>query len=276
MKPAEIIRLVASVVTAAMMITAACWLVKPIMAAVATESPPASPNFRPPDQSLFAAGRFVYQKNCQVCHGRFGEGDGELVREWEVLPRNFAQARFKYRSTLSGKLPTDADLERTIRRGISGSAMPIFKHLRDEEMRAVVEYLKSFSRSWKDPANHAEPVPSAQRPAWFTDEAERSRQVVAGRELFGNICSSCHGAGGAGDGSAAATLVDADGRPIKPADLRQPLRSGPDPEDVYRTIMTGITGTPMLGFAGALSDGQVWQLAVYVLNLREQPDHQAR
>lgn len=274
MKPAEIIRLVASVVTASMLTTGACWLVKPIMAAAVAESPPASPNFRPPDRSLFAAGRFVYQKNCQVCHGRFGEGDGELVREWEVLPRNFAQARFKYRSTPSGKLPTDADLERTIRRGISGSAMPIFKHLRDEEVRAVIEYLKSFSNSWRDPANHAEPVPLSKRPGWFADEIERPNQVAAGRELFANLCASCHGGGGAGDGPSALTLVDVDERPIKPANLRQPLRSGPDPEDVYRTIMTGITGTPMLGFAGALSDEQVWQLAVYVISLQASSDRQ--
>lgn len=268
MKPTKSIRLVGSVVTAAMIITGTCWFIKPIMAAAATGSPPDSAGFRPPDRGLFAAGRFVYQKNCQVCHGRFGEGDGELVREWEVLPRNFAQARFKYRSTPSGKLPTNADLERTIRRGISGSAMPIFQHLRDEEVRAVIEYLKSFSRSWKDPANHAEPVPLSQRPGWFADEMERPKQAAAGRKLFGNLCASCHGTGGAGDGFSAMTLVDADERPIKPANLSQPLRSGPDPEDVYRTIMTGITGTPMLGFNGTLSDEQVWQLAAYVLSLQ--------
>ncbi len=268
MKPTKSIRLVGSVVTAAMIITGTCWLIKPTMAAAATGSPPDSAGFRPPDRGLFAAGRFVYQKNCQVCHGRFGEGDGELVREWEVLPRNFAQARFKYRSTPSGKLPTDADLERTIRRGISGSAMPIFKHLRDEEVRAVIEYLKSFSNSWRDPANHAEPVPLSKRPGWFADEIERPNQVAAGRELFANLCASCHGSGGAGDGPSALTLVDVDERPIKPANLRQPLRSGPDPEDVYRTIMTGITGTPMLGFNGTLSDEQVWQLAAYVLSLQ--------
>lgn len=273
MKLADFIRSVAIVVTAAVVLTGGCWLARPLKAAAATETPPDSPNFRPPDRSLFAAGRFVYQKNCQVCHGRFGEGDGELVREWEVLPRNFAQARFKYRSTPSGKLPTDADLERTIRRGISGSAMPVFKHLRDEEVRAVIEYLKSFSSLWKDPANHAEPVRLSKRPTWFADEEQRIRQTAAGRELFGTLCAPCHGPNGAGDGLSAATLVDADERPIKPADLRQPLRSGPDPEDVYRTIMTGITGTPMVGFSDTLSDEQVWQLAAHVISLQSSPDH---
>jgi mono/diheme cytochrome c family protein len=270
------IRRLAPVATAVAVLAAGCWFGMPLGAATPAETPAASSSFRPPDRSLFAAGRFVYQKNCQVCHGRFGEGDGELVREWEVLPRDFTQARFKYRSTPAGKLPTDADLERTIRRGISGSAMPVFQHLRDEEVRAVIEYLKSFSRAWKDPANHAAPVPMTRRPAWFAAEAERSRQAAAGRVLFGNLCASCHGAGGAGDGSAAVSLVDADERPIKPADLRQPLRSGPDPEDVYRTILTGITGTPMMGFSGTLDDRQVWQLAAHVLSLSKLPEEKAR
>ena len=273
MKPAELIRFVSSVVTAALLLAGGCWLLRPLMVAAATESAPASAGFRPPDRSLFAAGRFVYQKNCLVCHGRFGEGDGELVREWEVLPRNFAQARFKYRSTPAGKLPTDADLERTIRRGISGSAMPIFKHLRDEEVRTVVEYLKSFSSVWKDPTYHAEPVPLAKRPVWFVDEPERTQQAAAGGELFGSLCASCHGASGAGDGFSAMTLLDADERPIKPANLRQPLRSGPEPEDIFRTIMTGITGTPMAGFHGALGDEQVWQLAAYVISLQASSGH---
>ncbi len=223
---------------------------------------------RPSHHQALAQGRFVFQKNCVPCHGRFGEGDGELVKGWEVLPRNFRLATFKYRSTPYGKLPTDEDLTRTIRRGISGSAMPAFGHLRDEEVKAVIVYLKFLSPAWKDENLQAPAIELPARPGWFADEKLRADQAAFGRSIFRDTCAACHGATGTGDGLAAAGLQDSQGKPIKPADLHKPLRSGPEPEDIFRTIMTGISGTPMMGFNGALNPVAGWQLAAYLLSLQ--------
>ncbi len=220
------------------------------------------------DRNTYAQGRFVFQKNCVPCHGRFGEGNGELVRDWEVLPRNFRLATFKYRSTPYGRLPTDEDLIRTIRRGIAGTAMPAFAKLQDEEIKSVIEFVKFLSPDWKEPALKGEPVPLPPRPAWFGEEKQRSTQAAFGRALFKDACAACHGPEGAGDGIAAAGLQDSQGKPIRPADFRKPLRSGPDPEDVYRTIMTGINGTPMMGFAETLTPEQAWQLTAFLLGLQ--------
>ncbi len=226
---------------------------------------PAEASARKLDRNTYAQGRFVFQKNCVPCHGRFGEGDGELVRDWDVLPRNFRLATFKYRSTPYGKLPTDEDLTRTIRRGIAGTAMPTFAKLREEEITAVIEFVKFLSPAWKDPTLKGEAVPIPPRPGWFADEKQRGNQAAFGRVLFQESCAACHGASGAGDGLAAAGLRDSQGKPIRPADLRKPLRSGPDPEDIYRTIMTGISGTPMMGFTSALTPEQAWQLSAHLL-----------
>lgn len=223
---------------------------------------------RAPDHQALAQGRFVFQKNCVPCHGRFGEGDGELVKGWEVLPRNFRLATFKYRSTPYGKLPTDEDLTRTIRRGISGSAMPAFGQLRDEEVKTVIVFLKFLSPAWKDEDLRVPAIDLPARPEWFADEKLRAEQAAYGRALFRDTCAACHGATGAGDGLAAAGLQDSQGKPIKPADLHKPLRSGPEPEDIFRTIMTGISGTPMMGFNGALNPEAGWQLAAYLLSLQ--------
>jgi mono/diheme cytochrome c family protein len=231
---------------------------------------PADAAGRKLDREVQAQGRFVFQKHCVPCHGRFGEGDGELVKNWEVPPRNFRLATFKYRSTPYGKLPTDDDLARTIRRGISGSAMPSFAKLRDREVTAVIAYVKFFSPAWRDERLHSPAIALPARPSWFANEKQRSNQAGFGRALFRDTCAACHGANGAGDGLAAAGLQDSRGKPIKPADLGQPLRSGPGPEDIYRTIMTGINGTPMMGFAGALTPEQAWQLSAYLLQLQSQ------
>jgi cytochrome c oxidase cbb3-type subunit 2 len=225
-------------------------------------------NYAPPNREVFRQGRFVYQKNCMVCHGRFGEGDGELVKDWEVRPRDFTKGVFKYRSTPYGKLPTDDDLKRTIRQGVSGSAMPVFHELQDGEIVAVIEYVKFFSPAWKDESNYAESIELPPAPKWFSDGAELRTQADLGRAMFGETCAPCHGTGGAGDGVAAAELRDGAGKPVRPADLRLPLGGGPLPEDVYRTIMTGISGTPMTGFDGAIAPPEAWQIVAYVFELQ--------
>lgn len=219
-------------------------------------------------RELFRRGRFVFEKNCVPCHGPYGEGDGELVKGWQVLPRNFRLATFKYRSTPYGKLPTDDDLKRTIRRGISGSAMPSFSQLRADEVEAVIAYIKFLSPAWNDDRLHAQPIDLPPRPGWFDDPARVRQSAEAGRKLFQQSCAACHGDTGAGDGFAAAQLRDNLDKPIKPADLRKPLRSGPDPEDAYRTIMTGINGTPMPGFESTLRPEQTWQLAAFLTTLQ--------
>lgn len=235
------------------------------------DGPAAGPGAEPgSDAPLRAMGRYVYQQHCQTCHGRHGRGDGELAKGWDVPPRNFRLARFKYRSTPAGALPTDADLGRTIRHGISGTAMPAFRELREDEVRAVIAHLKTLSPAWRDPARQAAPVPQPPRPAWFDDPPLRQEHARAGRARFQQLCAACHGEGGGGDGPAAPTLRDEEERPIRPADLRQPRRSGDRPEDACRTILTGITGTPMAGFAEALGAAEVWQVVAWLTELRGQ------
>jgi mono/diheme cytochrome c family protein len=212
----------------------------------------------------------VYQKNCIVCHGRFGEGNGELVKDWEVQPRNFAKGRFKYRSTPYGKLPTDDDLRRTIRHGVSGTAMPIFGQLQETEVRSVIEYIKFLSPVWRDPNNFAPPVVLPKVPDWFDDEHKRKTEAAFGRVLFQETCAPCHGKNGDGDGVASKGLKDADGNPVRPADLNPPWKSGKTPGDVYRTVMTGISGTPMMGFEGAMKPKEVWRIVAYLFSFERE------
>jgi hypothetical protein len=90
---------------------------------------------RLPDRALQPQGRYVFQRNCAVCHGAFGDGRGEMGREIQPRPRDFNRGLFKYRSTPPGKLPTNEDLERTIRDGLAGTAMPMFQNLTDREIK---------------------------------------------------------------------------------------------------------------------------------------------
>jgi len=86
--------------------------------------------------------------------------------------------------------------------------------------------------------------------------------LVNGQTLFGKLCTSCHGEGGAGDGPLAPTLDPA------PADFvggdRAPNLS---PFQAFNTIRLGVEGTSMSAF-GELSEQEVWDVAFFVKSLK--------
>ena len=139
---------------------------------------------------LYMKGRYVYQKHCVECHGSTGRGNGPWAAELEVKPRNFRSGLFKFRTTAYGTQPVDADLRRTIRSGISGTAMPVFSQLHDEEIDALIVYLKNLSKAWKDPALAAKPVPQPSVPGWFSSSEDRARRATTGSARFADPFSS--------------------------------------------------------------------------------------
>jgi cytochrome c oxidase cbb3-type subunit 2 len=58
-----------------------------------------------------------------------------------------------------------------------------------------------------------------------------------------------------------------------PADLTAgQFKSGPTVEDIYRTMTTGLSGTPMPSYRDAFPDEDRWALAYYVLSLSAYKD----
>jgi len=223
----------------------------------------------PDDFNKYLQGRHVFKSQCAPCHGITGRGNGPWARDMPIQPRNFRMGIFKYRSTPMGFQPTDEDLRRTITRGVSGTAMPTFgKTLNQRDLDSILVYLKNLSPRWRDPARRTNAVELPAAPEWFYDDAARRDHARKGRVLFDQICVTCHGPTGAGDGPNAGRLTNVWGQVVAPADLRLPHhRSGPDPEDLFRTIALGLDGTPMIGFRGALKDEQIWELIAVIESL---------
>ncbi|MBL8951822.1 MAG: cytochrome c [Myxococcaceae bacterium] len=85
--------------------------------------------------------------------------------------------------------------------------------------------------------------------------------VSKGESLFSQRCAACHGAGGKGDGPAAAGLKPA------PADLTsQAVRAELTAYRVFNTVSFGVLNTPMPAFHD-LSADERWDVAFYVLSL---------
>jgi len=210
-----------------------------------------------------AAGGVVFHKYCSQCHGDDGAGDGIAAPFLRPAPRDFTAGKYKIRSTPTGYLPTPADLEHSVRHGLPGTGMPAFDvALSDEEIENVVHYLESLSADFEDPQAYAEPLAIPEPPPFSEDSLE------TGFETYVQVgCARCHGEKGRGDGRSAPTLRDDWGDFIPPADLSMPwyFRGGGSRQDIYRSISTGLYGTPMAGFADGLSEEQRWQIVDWIV-----------
>lgn len=268
--------------TATLMISAAA------LGALALYAPvrpaPGLPSVRPLANAEFASGERtaspdpaqLYATNCATCHGAAGAGDGPASYLLFPKPRNFTTGLYRFKSTFNDEPPTRADLDRTIRNGIARTAMPAFAGLLDDtEIDELIDYVLSLNaKPW--PEAPPEPVIVPPRPEFTAD------LIRQGHSVFVTMgCAACHGETGRGDGPSADGLVDSDNFPLPPADFTTGVfKAGSASEDLYRTILVGVPGTPMPSFEAAMNAGievegldpstdMVWAMVAYLESLIE-------
>jgi mono/diheme cytochrome c family protein len=83
----------------------------------------------------------LYRKHCINCHGLEGNGRGAAAALQNPYPRDFTAGVYKYKSTPRGSKPTRQDLLRTLQHGLTGSSMPAFGLLADENLESLVDYV---------------------------------------------------------------------------------------------------------------------------------------
>ena len=211
-----------------------------------------------------AKGERLYQEHCASCHGTDGDGKGKVASDLSTKPRNFTKGIYKFRSTPSGELPTDTDLLRTLVVGIPGTSMEGYQDLPQADLLALVAYLKTFSPRFLKRRPGTPIIVPSPRPV-TSDATTRGRQVY--RQMY---CAACHGEKALGDGELAQGLTDTNGDPIQPANLTTGrLKSGQGPQAIYRTIMTGLDGTPMPSYGDSLDPEEGWDLALYIFSLSQ-------
>ncbi len=221
------------------------------------------------DDALRARGATLFRKKCASCHGGKGRGNGPAAEYLGRFPADLTRGQYKLRSTPRDGLPTSEDIFRTITRGMGVGGMPAFLRLPERDRWALVAFVETLSPKFAAAAKKNEPVelvPLPPRPRPDPGARERGQQAF---EAAG--CVKCHGPGGRGDGPKAAALVDSRGHRVKPADLSSPrlLIGGATPEDIYRTMMTGVAGTPMPQGADFFDEGsEAWDVVEYILSLQ--------
>jgi len=199
-----------------------------------------------PKENLLSRGRNIYLHMCVFCHGKDGDSKGAAVEYLYPWPRDFRKGIFKFRSTPTGTLPGDEDIYRTIVKGVPGTSMPAWgAALSPEDTWALVNLIKSFStRFVKEPAGESIKI---------LDPPLVSPNLLSkGKQLFKkHKCVNCHGDSGKGDGKLADSLMDVWKHAVFVHDITRPanLKSGHTAKDLFRTLSTGLDGSPMESFA---------------------------
>lgn len=287
------------------------WMVLGVSLAVAgagCDSEKAPPAFEHDRQASVRSaeledGKASYEMYCAGCHGANGDGRGEAAKFMTPTPRNFQVANYKFSSTRSGLLPTDADLKRSIRKGLKGSAMPPWELLPERTVDALIVYIKTFSPKWQERSASAA-IPFVTDP--YASKKDKSRAIARGEVVYHGFatCWTCHPSYVSEDkinehlvamenptrDAFRAGLSESEGKPnsegemVFPPDfLRDYVRAGASIEDIYRAIAAGITGTAMPTWVDSMefpaADGKplvqqadIWALAYYVEDLvRQRP-----
>ena len=92
-----------------------------------------------------------------------------------------------------------------------------------------------------------------------------AKTIEAGKAIFNDKCSRCHGPGGLGDGPDA----DPDATEM---DLTNPKRAGRNPDGVvFYKVLNGKGRPKMPSFKDEMTEEQIWSVVAYVQSLRKKP-----
>jgi mono/diheme cytochrome c family protein len=138
-------------------------------------------------------GKSVYARRCAGCHGDAGDGRGPAAVFLTTKPRVFKDGVFKFRSTPSGSLPTDADLYRTISMGVRGTAMPSWHELSETDRLFVIQYIKTFTERFAS-AMPAGAIAIPAEPANTQESVANEMRVVPWGEREGRWAVRRHAA----------------------------------------------------------------------------------
>lgn len=236
-----------------------------------------------------AAGSRAYRRLCVQCHGLTGNGRGPTGDWIYPHPRDFRRGIFKLATT--APKPTTESLTQLLRRGVPGTAMPLFDLISDEEANAVTSYMIHLSIRgevefdllkklldttgdlWVDDIG-AECRATAMKviSEWQTSQRDSAvsvegeadpESVRRGHELFVSSalgCVSCH----KDYGREEYYLYDVWGGAVRPRDLRESKsRWSRDRDELIARVRAGI---PSVGMPSqpTLTDQQVLDLANFL------------
>jgi mono/diheme cytochrome c family protein len=241
------------------------------------------------DEAELGHGRETYKTYCVGCHGEAGDGQGPAARFLNPRPRDFRSGIIKFAAVEAGQLPYDQDLVRVIRAGLHGTSMPAWRFLPERSVNSVVGYVKSFAaEAYAADEPHARIVPDVD--PWV--DSNEQDAIEEGAAVFHALalCNNCHpsyltkqeiydlskekygyGVTSFRENMYEGVVTETDwGDELRAPDfLTTTLKNGTAPADLYRVIVSGVGGTAMPTWRGALPEEQLWALVHFVKSIAD-------
>ncbi len=183
----------------------------------------------------------IYMMLCQRCHAGQGDGFGTIQPNLATFPRSFRGNHEFFRT-----IP-DERIVRSIEQGIPGTSMPPYGGMFDRAtVNSVIDLLfRGFIKA--DRADKLIPAPPP-KPVVLP-------KADAMAATFQKKCARCHGVHGTGKGPEYLKYLP------RPRDLtNRPYFEALTDERIATTIASGVPGTGMRAFSGAMPPESVWGL----------------
>ena len=186
-------------------------------------------------------GQQLYSTHCSACHGPSGNGGVGVP---------LALPDFQYGVT-------NDYLEKTIRLGRPGRIMPAFPGLSNNEIKAIVKYIRTWAPG---------------KPFKYSNKKVMGNPKH-GKQIYAKSCATCHGAKGEGGKGTGVTFSRPRDLPVIAPALNNSgfLASAPDLM-IKTVLMNGREGTPMVSFLKhGLSEKDIDDVVSYIRSFEKEP-----
>ena len=205
------------------------------------------------------AGKRIWTRECAVCHGDEGKGQGVYRAGIEAVPPNFDNPD-NYNPY------TDADYFWRVSEGVPWTAMPTWKVIyNDTERWQLVMYIRTmFTQTQAKPPQLPEATSFDMTPVEKASTIPPATSYDSGRQQFLVQCAKCHGLAGDGKGWDGVYLNP------KPANLQDKLSpSQPGIADhfdgtTFAKVTNGINNTAMPMWGEFLNQNMRWMDVKYL------------
>ena len=218
-------------------------------------------------------GKHIFIRECFVCHGDAGKGNGPYGAALRPIPPDFSDKG--HYGTIQNPLFTDSDYFWRISEGLPWSAMQIWKERYSEEDRwALVYYIRvNFTQTLPRPKTDQPQEYPAIYLAQDKPQTLSANQVDVGdqpsityaapdaelgKEMFTQMCAHCHGFTGVGDG------WDGNYLDVKPANFTSSDVKGLSNGDWLARVSYGLQGSAMPSWGEWMPEVVRWNVIEYI------------
>jgi mono/diheme cytochrome c family protein len=215
----------------------------------------------PLNMEVLDQGKTIFTRECLVCHGDAGRGNGPYRSGLQPTPPDFGDGSY---GTLDKPVYSDADYFWRISVGVPWTAMPTWKlHYSEQDRWALVHYVRALLTQ----TEVAPPIPKQEFN--FPEIYKRQRfpetvNMERGKAVYAEHCAHCHGLALDGKG------WDGQGLKPVPADLRTMGKEKMTPEsqgEHLAKVTFGIHNSAMPAWGEFLPESQRWDAIKYLMSV---------